>query len=247
MNPYKLQTYSISEIGPTRKNNEDVYLEMPEHAFFALADGMGGHNAGEVAAHEAIINLSEEIEKLTLTEPWALHPLISHIQKAVCDANTWVYHLSQNHPSFSGMGTTLSCFLIHKESLLFAHVGDSRLYRYRDGRLEQLTEDHSLRAQLLKKGKLSPEEAHTFPKRNVVTRAVGTTKEILPDVGTTPIHSGDIYFLCSDGLSDHLRDGEMELIFQNHSSIEEISQKLVQAALNNGGKDNITIVMVKVH
>ena len=247
MNPYKLQSFSISEIGATRKNNEDVFLAMPEHAFFALADGMGGHNAGEVAAHEAIINLSEEIEKLPLSNAMALHPLISQIQKAVCGANTWVYHLSQKHPSFSGMGTTLSCFLIHKESLLFAHVGDSRIYRFREKTLQQLTEDHSLRAQLLKKGELNPEEAFTFPKRNIVTKAIGTTKEVLPDVGTSSIQTGDIYFLCSDGLSDHLRDSEMELIFRNHSCIEEISQKLVQSALDKGGRDNITIVMVKVH
>lgn len=247
MNPYKLQSFSISEIGPSRKNNEDVFLEMPEHAFFALADGMGGHNAGEVAAQEAIINLSEGIEKLSLTQPWSLQPLISQIQRAVCSANTWVYHLSQNHSSFNGMGTTLSCFLIHKESLLFAHVGDSRLYRYREEKLIQLTEDHSLRAQLLKKGKLKPEEAHTFPQKNIVTKAVGTTKKVVPDVGTTSIQTGDIYFLCSDGLTDLLSDPEIEPIFKSHTCIEEISQKLIRSALEKGGKDNITIVMVKVH
>ncbi len=246
MNPHKLQSYSISEIGKARKSNEDVFLEMPEHAFFALADGMGGHNAGEVAAKEAIINLSQAIKKLELTPHRSLQPIISQIQNAVCDANSWVHNLSLNQNNLHGMGTTLSCFLIYKDSLLFAHVGDSRLYRFRNI-LEQLTEDHSLRAQMIKQGKLKPEEAHLFPKRNIVTRAVGTSKEVLADIGTTDILTEDLYFLCSDGLSDHLTDQEMERIITSHTTLEETSQALVQAALDKGGRDNITLVMVKVH
>lgn len=247
MNPHKLQSFSITEIGLARNNNEDVFLEMPEHAFFALADGMGGHNAGEVAAKEAILNLSKEIENLPLSSVWLLPPLISQIQRAVCSANTWVYHLSQKNTQLSGMGTTLSCFLIHRNSLLFAHVGDSRLYFFRDHNLSQLTEDHSLRAQLMKKGQLSQEEARTFPKKNVVTKALGTTQELIPDVGTLSIQSQDIFFLCSDGLSDYLSDPEMEEILKRDLEIEETSKTLLRAALEKGGRDNITIVMVKVH
>jgi len=245
MDPHKLLCTSLSDIGYTRKNNEDLFLEMPEHSFFALADGMGGHNAGEIAAKEAILYLCQAIQKIPLSSPNPLLFFLSQIQKAVCDANSWVHHLSREKEEYEGMGTTLSCFLVIQNSLLFAHVGDSRLYRFRK-ELLQITEDHSLWASLLKKGELSPEEAPFFAHKNVLTRAIGPFKEVLPDAGILPIEKDDIYFLCSDGLTNHLCDGEIEEILQGFSSLEERAHQLMQSALKKGGRDNITLVLVKV-
>lgn len=245
VNPFKLECFSLTDIGKRRENNEDVFLEMPEYGFFALADGMGGHQAGEVAAKEAILQLGNSVKELESAPLWALEPLIAHIQKAVVNANSWVHHLAKQQEHFKGMGTTLSCFLIHKESLLFAHVGDSRLYRYR-GSLTQLTEDHSLKRELIRKGELTLEEAATFTRNNVVTKAIGTSASVAPDVGTFSIEPGDVYFLCSDGLSDHLSDKTMEMILKTTTSIEDATMRLIEAALETGGRDNITIVMVKI-
>lgn len=245
MNPHQIECYSLSEIGHARTNNEDVFLEMPEHGFFALADGMGGHNAGEVAAKQAVVHLSQCIQKVLSSSEWSLEPLISQIQNAVCSANAWVHSLSQKNTEYKGMGTTLSCFLLRDAKLLYAHVGDSRLYRFRK-KLEQLTEDHSLRASLLKSGELKPEEAFSFPQRNVITKAVGTSREVIPDIGVLTTEPNDVYFLCTDGLSDLVKDEEIEAILATHPSIEEKSQKLVRSALDKGGRDNITVVMVKI-
>ncbi len=244
MHPHRLKVCSISEMGTMRQNNEDVYLEMLEHAFFAIADGMGGHNAGEVAAREAIGSLAKTVHNFST--PLSPKPSIVSVQKAVCSANAWVHNLSLGKEELKGMGTTLSCFLIENEELLFAHVGDSRLYRFRKN-LTQLTEDHSLRAQLIKQGKLKADEAHTFAQKNIVTRAVGTSREVMPDVGTTPIENGDLYMLCSDGLSDYLTDDEMEAIFKIEQELPITARSLVQASLAKGGRDNITLVLVKVY
>jgi len=242
----EVESYGISDIGLSRANNEDVWAELPDIRFYALADGMGGHQAGEVAAKEAVLELCDIIDALFTQDPKPSAEKISQILKqAFVDANHWVRSLAQQHPELAGMGSTLCCFCVLKETLIYAHVGDSRIYRFRTV-LTRLTEDHSLRQELLSTGDLDEEEAAAFPFKNVITRAIGTNPLIEPHIATTPVQLGDIYFLCSDGLTDYVSDDEIEAILKKHSSIKEASIELVETAKNAGGNDNITIVMIKI-
>jgi protein phosphatase len=227
--PYSVESFGISDLGLARNNNEDVFHEIPMHNFFVLADGMGGHNAGEIAAKEVVHHLSTSVSQLFSSQenhlPFEEIPL--HLHQAIIKANSWVHQLSEQKAEFSGMGTTLCCLLLHHDSLIYANVGDSRIYRFRD-RLEQLTEDHA------------------SLEKNMITRAIGTSPSVEPDICVTPIKSNDVYFLCSDGLTDFVSDEELSSILTNHSCIKTASQRMIEAAKNKGGGDNITVLMVKV-
>lgn len=242
----EVESYGISDIGLSRANNEDVWAELPDIRLYVLADGMGGHQAGEVAAKEAVLELCDIVDALFTQTPKPSTEKVSQVLKqAFVDANHWVRSLAQQHPELAGMGSTLCCFCVLKQALVYAHVGDSRIYRFR-GVLTQLTEDHSLRQELLSTGELDKEEAAAFPFKNVITRAIGTSSQIEPHVATTSVQLGDIYFLCSDGLTDYVSDDEIEAILKKNSSIKEASIELVETAKNGGGNDNITILMVKI-
>jgi protein phosphatase len=245
---FDIVSYGISDRGLVRKNNEDAWKSLPSHKFYVLADGMGGHQAGEIAANEAVENLSLSIRKMFSsqrkenTEP---EQIVSHLYYAIQDANCWVKQLSEENLDFKGMGTTLCCFLLHKDTLVYAHVGDSRIYRYKY-QLEQLSEDHSLKNHLFKKGKLTLENMERYPYKNRITRAIGTQHMVHPDVSFISVEAGDIFFLCSDGLTDHLSNLEIEKIISQNLSIQETTESLVDAAKMKGGRDNITVVMIKV-
>jgi protein phosphatase len=242
----EVESYGISDIGLSRSNNEDVWAELPDIRFYALADGMGGHQAGEVAAKEAVLELCDIIDALFIQNPKPSAEKIAQILKqAFVDANQWVRSLAQQHPELAGMGSTLCCFSVLENTLIYAHVGDSRIYRFRNA-LTRLTEDHSLRQELLSTGDLDEEAANAFPFKNVITRAIGTNSLVEPHVATTPVQLDDIYFLCSDGLTDYASDDEIEAILKKNSSIKEASIELVETAKNAGGNDNITIVMIKI-
>lgn len=240
-----VESFSISEIGLGRNNNEDLCLEIPEASFFALADGMGGHRAGEVAAKEAMSMLSLKIGEIASPKKCDPKNLLEELKEAIHQANSHVYRLSKENPNFSGMGTTLSCFLIHDGAIHFGHIGDSRLYLFRN-ELKQLTQDHSLRSELLRKGELTTEQARAFPYKNVLTRALGTTPQVAADTGTFPALPGDLFLLCSDGLTDQLNDEEISKTLSRYSSIADAAKQLVQEALNRGGRDNITLLLVKI-
>ncbi len=245
---YKVQSFGITDQGLVRKNNEDLWHELIEHRFFLLADGMGGHRAGEVAAKETVQTVSSMIQKLFSSEvknTLSKENLLTHINKAIQEANSRVRTLSKQDESLSGMGTTLCCALVHEDSLLYAHVGDSRIYRFRE-KLELLTEDHSLRQQLIKTGLFTKEKIHSFPYKNVITRAIGSSKNVEPDIASTPLEPNDLYLLCSDGLTDHLSDEEISAILSCQSDIEHASESLVAAAKDKGGHDNITVVLIKI-
>jgi PPM family protein phosphatase len=246
--PYRLETFGISDIGLVRQNNEDIWAELPEYRFFVLADGMGGHLAGEIAAKEAVTSLSHFVEDFLSqsSEPFTNQQLISQIREGITLANRWVYHLSRANEEFYGMGTTLCCFLLYRDTLIYAHVGDSRIYRFR-GQLEQLTQDHSLRRELIGRLGLDEKKASTLPFKNIITRAIGTSQNVEPEVSSLIIQPGDIYFLCSDGLTDSVSHEEMEDILKKSSSVKESCQDLVSTAKAKGGIDNITIVMIKLH
>lgn len=228
-----VESYGISDIGLSRANNEDVFAELPDCQFYVLADGMGGHRAGEVASKEAVLQLCDAIDILFSEEKKPTpEETISGLKSGIAESNHWVYTLSRNHPELSGMGTTLCCFILLDNLLIYAHVGDSRIYRLRK-KLERLTDDHSFR------------NPHTF--KSVLSKAIGTTPSVEPDVATANVQDGDYYFLCSDGLTDYVSDMNIEKILQKAPNIKEACLELVEAAKTAGGNDNITILMVRAH
>ncbi len=236
-----IESYGISDIGG-RSNNEDVWAELPDDHFYVVADGMGGHLAGEVASKEAVLHLCDSIEKFLRKQP---HPSVEAAKKllkqALIEANASIRSLAAKHPDFSGMGTTLCALLIVGNQLVYAHVGDSRIYRFRET-LERLTSDHSLRQEMENKGETTSTD---YPYRHVLTRALGISSQVEPDINVTSFLPGDSYFLCSDGLHDPLTDKQIETILRQSSSIREAALDLVAAAKNAGGQDNITILILK--
>ena len=230
--PYATESFGISDLGLVRENNEDVFHEIPRHGFFVLADGMGGHKAGETAAKEVVHHLSTSVCQTfsTASPPHSFLPISQMLHGAILQANKWVHQLSQQKEDLHGMGTTLCCVLLHQDSLIYAHVGDSRIYRFRDN-LVKITEDHSL----------TPEE-----KNHMITRAIGTNSHVEPDVNITAIEKNDIYFLCSDGLTDFVPDEEISSILKKHTCIKSAAKRMIEAAKMRGGRDNITILMIRV-
>jgi protein phosphatase len=240
---YKIESWGMSDVGHVRTNNEDVFERISDQHFFILADGMGGHKAGEVAASEAVKSVCRSIRYAPSFSSDG--EIGDYLVKAIDKANQRVWSLSREDSAFSGMGTTLSCFLIHSDQLVYAHVGDSRLYRYR-GHLEQLSNDHSLRAILLQEGDIDRDLLDQPGFKNVITRALGIQPHIKPDVGVTLVQPDDIYLLCSDGLTDMVSDEDINQLIGSGHPLEKICESLVCAALEKGGNDNITVLMVKV-
>ncbi|MFI5334112.1 MAG: Stp1/IreP family PP2C-type Ser/Thr phosphatase [Chlamydiales bacterium] len=240
-----VESYGISDVGFVRKNNEDAWAALPNCAFFVLADGMGGHQAGEVASEKTVETLTHEIEKLLCNADLSSKETApALLKKSIERANQKVYQLSLERASYAGMGTTLACMWIYQDVLIFAHVGDSRIYRFRDKILTQLTEDHSLRQELIAKGELNTSTSRAC--KNILTKAIGTQREVLPTVELSNLEDNDIYFLCSDGLTDDLSFKEMQSILLKSKTIKEASDNLVHSAKEKGGYDNITVVMVKI-
>lgn len=238
------ECFGASDIGLVRLNNEDVWAHMAREQFFILADGMGGHQAGEIAANETVLKLCGWVQDLYARQPpTAVEPLIPKLEKAIGDTNQWVYSLSNQEDEMAGMGTTLCLALLIENTLLYAHVGDSRIYRIRKGRIARMTVDHSLRDELIASGQLEEEAAASFPFKNVITRAIGTHPRVQPDIQSTEVSSGDLYFLCSDGLTDCLSDSEILTTVQSEPTLQAATELLIEKAKKKGGHDNITIVM----
>jgi len=244
--PLEIESYAISDIGLSRSNNEDVFAELPDLNFYALADGMGGHKAGEVAAKETVLHICDAMDLLLATEKrLSLPDIVEGMKKAIVETNNWIRTLAREHPELSGMGTTFCSLLLYRETVIYAHVGDSRIYRFRNA-LERLTSDHSLRQELISTGDLTEVEAADFPMKNVLTKAIGTSSLVDPDIGTLIAESGDLFFLCSDGLTDFVSDSEIEKILRQKRSLKETGIQLVEEAKAKGGGDNITALLMKV-
>jgi serine/threonine protein phosphatase PrpC len=226
-----IESYGISDIGKKRQNNEDVFAILAGYGFYALADGMGGHQAGEIAAQMTVDSLCRRIigdDDFRLPLPSS--SLLDRLLNAIQETNQHVYKKSVAREDWSGMGTTLSCLLLHEDLLFYGHVGDSRIYRYRD-RLEQITKDHTSRSEK-KKGK--------------ITKAIGTSCTLEPEVGIVAPLTGDLFLICSDGLTDYLSDSEIEQILIETNDLSFLCQKLVNCANSRGGHDNITVLVLKV-
>lgn len=227
----------VSDTGRRRRRNEDSYVCEPP--LFAVADGMGGAQAGEVASRLAAAVL-QEVNGEQLSR--------GAIAELIQEANRRVFQRSNEDAAASGMGTTLTVALVESsDTVAIGHVGDSRAYRVRDGRLEQLTEDHSLVGEMMRSGKLSAEEAEAHPQRSVITRALGTEPDVDVDTFTVETEPGDVFLLCSDGLTTMVPDREiLSLLGASGGDLERAARRLVEAANRSGGEDNITVVVFEI-
>ncbi len=223
--------------GRKRRRNEDAYVVDPP--LFAVADGMGGAQAGEVASRLAAAAFREYHEADDLEPEERLKAIIG-------EANHRIYERAQSDTEVTGMGTTVTAALFEGAGVAIGHVGDSRAYRMRGGELKQLTSDHSLVADLMRSGRLTAEEAESHPQRSVITRALGTDPDIDVDTLTVEASPGDLFLLCSDGLTSMVPDDEILELIQNGRSLESMAKALVKAANRSGGEDNITVVLFSV-
>jgi protein phosphatase len=241
-----LETYSVTDIGRKRQLNQDYVFSsakplgnMPN--LFIVADGMGGHNAGDYASKCTAETIVSEIRNSFEKNPTII------IQKAIQAANQKIRETAATDENLLGMGTTLVVATIIGKYLQVANVGDSRLYIIGEKGIRQITRDHSLVEEMIRLGGLAREDARKHPDKNIITRAIGAKDEVEADFFTEELHSGDIVLMCSDGLTNMVEDREIEEIVRNQE-LEELIQKgdaLINAANNNGGKDNIAVVLIK--
>lgn len=234
---------SKTDVGLVRKLNEDSILAHEDLGIFGVADGMGGHNAGEIASSIALEVFIKTMEALVANSE---RPLEELIQEAFNAANQRVYRLAQEEDRLRGMGTTLTLGVIRDRSLHLAHVGDSRAYLYRKGHLETLSEDHSLVYELYKKGGITETEAFNHPQKNVLTRALGTEEIVEGDFAEWNLELGDIILFCTDGLCGVVPPNDLSNYLGRTEDLESICNLLVQEAINQGGPDNISVVLVKI-
>jgi protein phosphatase len=239
--------------GQVRSNNEDSVLANALLGLAVLADGMGGYNAGEVASSMATAVLGSELEHaFAIRSPdaiaesgqtWGREALLDVIART----NAVIYHAAQSNPKYSGMGTTLVAVLFFDNRLLVAHIGDSRLYRLREGKMTQVTRDHSLLQEQIDSGLITPEQARFSQNKNLVTRAMGVESGVETEVNEYEALPGDIYLLCSDGLNDMVEDEEIELTLATlAANLPLCASQLVEAANDHGGRDNVSVILAKI-
>jgi protein phosphatase len=232
-----VQTASVTDTGRRRRHNEDAFVCEPP--LFAVADGMGGAQAGEVASNLAAAALREDRAERAGGE--------ERVDELIQEANRRVYQRQSQDASASGMGTTMTVALVEDGHVAIGHVGDSRAYLIRGHSLEQLTEDHSLVAELVRSGKLSPEEAEGHPQRSVITRALGTDPDVDVDTVSVETRPGDLFLLCSDGLTSMVDDDTiLQEIERNRGDLKTAAKALVRAANKGGGEDNITVIFFEI-
>ena len=233
----------MTDRGLQRPNNEDAYLERPQAGMFAVADGMGGHAAGEIASRMAVESLSQVVANHAPVEENPA-PLV----RSFTVANREIRRRGRSEPETRGMGTTLSVLAGSAVSGrgVIVHIGDSRVYRYRDGRLEQLTRDHTWVQERIDAGVLTPEQARTHPYSSILTRVLGTEDRVAPDVIPLELKAHDVFLLCSDGLSGMVADPVIEAILARGETMLETAERLIEAAKAGGGIDNVTLVLARV-
>ncbi len=244
MHPFKFSSFGHSDVGLVRRNNEDVFLQLPEHALYLLADGMGGHKAGEIAAQETVVFLSSCLDKLLKQQdsPLSIEDLKSYLESFIHHSNERIYQLGQENLAYQGMGTTLCTMLFYDAFLIQAHVGDSRIYRLRDKKLTLLTYDHTLKNKLIEQKQLEDAIKKGLRYKNVLTKAIGAFKKITPDIIVSPVYPQDLYMMCSDGLSDYVTDEEIACVLNPSLPLKEQTLELIHMAKAKGSCDNITVL-----
>jgi PPM family protein phosphatase len=236
-----LKAAARTDVGLRRRENEDRYALAPHLGLYLVADGMGGHSAGQVASQLAAEASLQAIE--TLEGSGA--SLVEKLREAVASANQAIFASATDHPEYAGMGTTLVALLVDGERGALAHVGDSRAYRMRGGRLRLLTDDHSVVGELLRHREISEDDARAHPQRHVLTRALGVRSQVEPDLAELTPEPGDVFVLCSDGLTAHVEDGEIGEIVAEGADLQKACEHLVDLANDRGGEDNITVVLAR--
>ena len=238
-----LKTFSITDIGKRRKLNQDYVFtsEIPVGQLdnlFIVADGMGGHNAGDYASKYTIETIVEEIEKSKEVS------VVSVMEKAIQSANRHIRAKSLENEGFSGMGTTVVAATLRGDKLCVANVGDSRLYVI-NKEIRQITVDHSLVEEMIRMGGIKREQARLHPDKNIITRAIGAEDELEIDFFQVKLEKGDFILMCSDGLTNMIEDEEIRMILQGQRDIVEKAEALVATANNNGGRDNIAVILIE--
>lgn len=250
----RVDSWALTDVGRARKHNEDGWLIDDQLGLYAVADGMGGHAAGEVASAYGLRCVQEQlVKKKSLLDEFAENPtpekhaqILREVELAINVASSAIYHMAQRDKKRHGMGTTLSMLLIAGNKAFMAHVGDSRIYLFRAGQIHQLSEDHSYLWEQIKKGAITLEEAKSSPFSNVITRAVGITETVQVDTLVLDVLPGDTYLACSDGMHGYIEsEGELAQLLAGEDG-EELPRRLVGIANARGGKDNITVVVVRV-
>jgi protein phosphatase len=259
---------ALTDVGRVRANNEDAVLADPRHGIVILADGMGGYNAGEVASAMAVEQIHAQLTNWLLSQ--AAHTVTMHnlrraMEICVDNVNRAIFEAAHENAAYAGMGTTLVMAALLSSTLLFGHVGDSRAYRWRAGALARLTHDHSLVQEQIDAGLVRPEEAAVSTYRSMVTRALGVEDTVLLDVRKVPIEPGDLFLLCSDGLTDALGDDELAGVLgvsepmnkkpsdgalpdgepPGREPLDNICRRLVNLANHRGGRDNVSVALIR--
>ena len=250
----KIKIHEITHTGMVREHNEDAIGSDSDIGLLVLADGMGGYNAGEVASGIAVQTVTElATEGANRKERHDRDPTTGLLRQtivlrdAIARANKIIYQTAQSQTHCEGMGTTLVAAMFYDDKISIAHVGDSRAYRLRDNKFEQITLDHSLLQELVDRGFYSQEEAQRSTNRNYVTRALGVEPTVEVEVNEYDVLPGDVYLLCSDGLSDMVEDEDIHLTISTfNDSLDVVGQQLVQLANDHGGRDNISIMMAQI-
>ncbi len=250
----KFRCVGASDTGRVREHNEDTIGTDGDIGLVVLADGMGGYKAGEVASGIAVRTVLTLIKDAVDREDLSLHDESNGLSRpgillrdAIQRANKVIYQTAKTQSNCEGMGTTVVAGLLFDDKLTIAHVGDSRLYRCRDGKLEQVTQDHSLLQELVSRGFYTPEEAQRAAAKNYVTRALGVEPTVDVEITEVPALKDDVYLLCSDGLSDMVEDDDIQLTINTFgANLETVAKQLVLLGNDNGGRDNISVVLVRV-
>lgn len=243
-----IETYGISDVGCVRELNEDSFCihgfdEEQDVGFCVLADGMGGHNAGEVASQSAVKFIAEELNKLLVLKSYANIP--QKLREAIDKANDKVYKMSCEDSNRSGMGTTVVAVFICRGTAYIANVGDSRAYILSEDEISQITVDHSVVAELVSAGSITKEEARNHPQKNIITRALGTDERVISDIFECECRSGDTLLICSDGLNTMVDDKRISEIVNEEKNAEDAAKRLSVVAKTSGGIDNITVICVR--
>jgi protein phosphatase len=236
-----LRAAASTNVGRKRRLNEDRYALAPDLGLYLVADGMGGHTAGQVASELA----AEAALRAVRTLQGASASLAEKLRYAVISANREIYQTGRARPELAGMGTTLVALLAGEGRAALAHVGDSRAYRVRGGRIRQLTDDHSVVGELLRRREISADAARDHPHRHVLTRALGVRPAVEPDLAELSPEPGDVFLLCSDGLTLHVEDDEIALTVAREPDPEACVERLVELANARGGEDNITVLVLR--
>lgn len=237
----KIRGTGSSDPGRRRPSNEDSFLADQEHGLFVVADGMGGHAAGEVASKLAVETVERNLRQASQSE----EDTSASIQRAISEANQAIVEQTQARPDLQGMGTTLVMALVENATAWIGHVGDSRAYRIRGDSIQLLTRDHSWVSEQMRLGHLSAEEANHHPWKHVITRALGSREEVEAEVWAEPLRSGDIILLCSDGLNSMSEEQQiLDAVCAAQGDLDEACRRLIDLANAGGGEDNITVVLL---